>query len=363
MNSKKDKLLYELALTGLSGDKAKVRNLAIAVSQVLRKDDPQKSQLIAEAVSQTNVGHSPFRARGQEESPTDTDSRAKILECIDFPSDEKPILNEDISIQVNEFIKEYIATPMLLKNGIKPASSLALVGPPGVGKTMLAHYIASQLSKPLYILNLATVVSSFLGKTSQNLKSALDFAKENNAIIFLDEFDSIAKKRDDNADLGELKRIVNVLLMELDNWPANSLLIAATNHPELIDSAIWRRFDQTIHIPLPNKDTFSKQLIKFCPELNSKPKLLLLYKVIFEGESPSNIKRELNKVRRRAIVHNSSIEESLESVAKKTVNRLGKKEKQHLCGKLKELDPDLTLDSISKIVGLSTSTVCYHLNK
>jgi SpoVK/Ycf46/Vps4 family AAA+-type ATPase len=127
-----------------------------------------------------------------------------------------------------------------------------ITGAPGVGKTMTARYLATELSLPLYTIDLAGLISSYLGRTGQNLRQALDYARRSPSVLLIDEFDALAKRRDDQSDVGELKRIVNVLLLELEQWPNDGMLIAATNHPELLDRAIWRRFDKSITIGLPD---------------------------------------------------------------------------------------------------------------
>lgn len=359
---KAEELLYEMAMTGLEGDRNKFRNLAIAVAQYMKKSSPDKSYKLAEAISQTNVGKSPFRAAGFEPVPSDQDSNLEILASIEFPSQDAPILNSATMNKIDDFIAEYSSAANLLSEGIKPPTSLIFTGPPGVGKTMLAHYVANKTEKKLYVLNLATVVSSYLGKTSQNLKAALDFAKQNDAIIFLDEFDSIAKKRNDSTDLGELKRIVNVLLLELENWPPNSIIIAATNHPELIDVAIWRRFDASVEISLPDSDTVKKILVKYCPEMKKYKGLLPLYVGIFTGSSPAEIRKVLNKAKRQSIIKDMSIQDALMLTAKESIHHFDKKAKKSLCLQIRNIDPDITLDEIGELVGLAASTVHYHIN-
>jgi len=94
-------------------------------------------------------------------------------------------------------------------------------------------------------------MSSFLGKTGSNIRVVLDFARRQPCVLLLDEFDAITKRRDDSAEIGELKRLVTVLIQAIDEWPADGLLVAATNHPELLDPAIWRRFDRVVEFPLP----------------------------------------------------------------------------------------------------------------
>jgi SpoVK/Ycf46/Vps4 family AAA+-type ATPase len=153
---------------------------------------------------------------------------------------------------IDRILQERRSSDLLIKAGIEPATSVLLVGPPGTGKTMTARYIASTVGLPLITMDLAAVMSSYLGGTGQNIREALDLARQSPAVLFLDEFDALGKRRDDPSDVGELKRIVNVLLMEIENWPANGLLIAATNHPELLDRAVWRRFDLVVELQMPS---------------------------------------------------------------------------------------------------------------
>jgi hypothetical protein len=111
-----------------------------------------------------------------------------------------------------------------------------------LGDTLAARVLARTLGRPLLILDLAAVMSSFLGRTGGNLRHVLDYAKSIECVLLLDELDAIAKRRDDAGEIGELKRLVTVLIQEIDDWPSSGLLVAATNHPELLDPAIWRRF-------------------------------------------------------------------------------------------------------------------------
>jgi len=127
-----------------------------------------------------------------------------------------------------------------------------LCGPPGCGKTMLTHAIAGELGLELIYVRLDGMISSYLGQTSTNLRKIFDYTKDKKVVLFLDEFDAIAKKRDDDNELGELKRVVTALLQNFDSLSDNVLLIAATNHEHLLDPAIWRRFNKSIYMDLPD---------------------------------------------------------------------------------------------------------------
>lgn len=121
-----------------------------------------------------------------------------------------------------------------------------------MGKTLTARWLAAKLEVLLYVLDLTAVMSSLLGRSGNNLRTALDFAKRSPCVLLLDEIDAIAKRRSDDTDIGELKRLVTVILQEVDEWPATGLLLAATNHPELIDPALWRRFDLVVEFKMPD---------------------------------------------------------------------------------------------------------------
>src|SRR5262249_30290083 len=155
--------------------------------------------------------------------------------------DHSPVLTAKLRGALDLVIAERSHLAALAKSDLKPTTTLLFTGPPGVGKTLSARWLAHSLQKPLLTLDLASVISSFLGRTGANLRYVLDYAKQVDSVLLLDEFDAIAKRRGDDTELGELKRLVTVLLQEIDVWPRDRILIAATNHGELLDRAVWRR--------------------------------------------------------------------------------------------------------------------------
>lgn len=144
-----------------------------------------------------------------------------------------------------------------------------LQGSSGCGKTTTAKAIANALGKPILILNLSNIVCSRIGETSQNIKLVFDKAGRDKSVLFLDEFDQIGKAREDSdKDVGEMRRLVNTIIQLIDYYPKNAVLICATNHPEIIDSALMRRFQLRIDFELPNQetlDTFYDKLLSVFP--------------------------------------------------------------------------------------------------
>jgi len=137
-------------------------------------------------------------------------------------------------------------------HGFQPATKLLFCGPPGCGKTLCAEIIASELGLPLLYTRFDAIVSSYLGETAANLRKVFEYASSSRWVVLFDEFDAIGKARDDAAEHGELKRVINSFLQLLDGFTAPSILIAATNHEQLLDPALWRRFDEILVFPRPS---------------------------------------------------------------------------------------------------------------
>lgn len=190
-------------------------------------------------------------------APVDKETGAPLAEVIfprkgDMPY---PIFNNELAVGIKALLEEWQHVNLLRDSGIRPALATMLFGAPGTGKTMMAHYIASQLDLPLVIARLDGLVSSFLGTTARNISNLFSFANRYKCVLLLDEFDAVAKLRDDPHELGEIKRVVNTLLQCIDSRADIGFTIAITNHESLLDPAVWRRFDLRISIPKPDAVT------------------------------------------------------------------------------------------------------------
>lgn len=240
-----------LAEAALSGDHQRLEILMTKAVRSLKQDHPDLGDELGALLARHAVNPGSLRWKEAGPPPADADQGFALVRTDKLDAVFPPILHQEVARRVEQFLSERRQSQCLLREGFAPPRSLLLVGPPGTGKTMLARWCALQLNLPLLFLDLATAISSFLGKTGFNLRRVLDYARGRPCVLLLDEFDSIAKRRDDATELGELKRIVNVLLKELEDWPMHSVLVAATNHPDLLDPAIRRRFDITLDLPMP----------------------------------------------------------------------------------------------------------------
>lgn len=242
--------------------------------------------------------------------PVDSESRTVLADVI-YPNDNRidVILSKENRENIDTFILSYKNADRLNSIGIGVANTLLLYGPPGCGKTQCAYLIARELGLPLIIARLDSLISSYLGTTAKNIRALFEFAQKMPCVLFLDEFDAIAKARDDNNELGELKRVVNSLLQNVDAMSKDSLLIAATNHDKLLDSAVWRRFEFKLEIGLPDTNAIIEMIDLFTKKahnLNAKEKVELA--TALTGLSGANIEEVLVKAIRKSVIQDKSIE-------------------------------------------------------
>ena len=209
---------------------------------------------------------SPPRSNGLVALPKDRRDGADLITLKESSVDKAQIiLTKATEVKIDRVLAEHSNRHRLARYGYQPKSKLLFWGPPGCGKTLAARYLAHELSLPVGLLRLSTVISSFLGDTASHLQRVFDFANKTPMVLLIDEADAVSKNRDDRNDVGELKRIVNSLLQAMDTFQSDrSILIAATNHQHMLDPAIWRRFDDIIAFPLPSPadlNVFLKRLL------------------------------------------------------------------------------------------------------
>jgi len=303
--------LARLAMVGRPQDiQMFIRRLTRRYNKAMPEIGSQLLKLLQESPSTA----SPIRNADVASIPVDQDSRLQLVrfEC-PIKMEVQPIWSESIGKFLHQFCSERQRESELIASGISPSRSILFHGLPGVGKTLAAKWIATELDRPLLTLDLSAVMSSYLGRTGINIRHVLEYAKGIECVLLLDELDAIAKRRDDLGEVGELKRLVTVLIQEIDDWPESGILIAATNHANLLDPAIWRRFDLVIEFPMPTKEQIHQAVIEFLgPDSQLATKEIAILASLLDGASFSEAQREIMRLRREALVFNKTVGEVLQ---------------------------------------------------
>lgn len=184
---------------------------------------------------------------------------------------ESLVLSDAIRVACEELIEEQERVELLRAHSLEPRHRVLLTGPPGNGKTSLAEAIAEALYLPLVRVRYEAVIGSFLGETGARLAKVFEFARTRRCVLFLDEFDAIAKERGDEHETGEIKRVVSSLLLFVDEVPSHVVLIAASNHPELLDRAAHRRFELHLNLAIPTHAQRAAYFESFLSSLDKNP--------------------------------------------------------------------------------------------
>jgi SpoVK/Ycf46/Vps4 family AAA+-type ATPase len=234
--------------------------------------------------------------------PVDTESRLPVADEEHLGQGEvKVFLSQENERTVQQFLTFFRAADRLVAHGVGVSPSMLLYGPPGCGKTQLARYLAGELSLPLLTARSDSMISSYLGSTSKNLRQLFDHAASRPCVLFLDEFDALAKMRDDGRELGELKRVVISLLQNIDALGTDHVLIAATNHEHLLDPAIWRRFQYKLRLAEPDSPARQEMLRVFFGGFASAS-LIELVADISDGMTGSQLKQVAEDCVRAAVL-------------------------------------------------------------
>jgi SpoVK/Ycf46/Vps4 family AAA+-type ATPase len=302
------KVLRQLIRAGSGGD---VAAFTAASKSIIEEERQKQHHLLANDLEQILYGDSKpvaanSRSRLLPQVPVDKERGLPLLDVRHSQrSLEELVLSKAALAAIEDILEEHRRADVLRSYGLQPCSKVLFFGPPGCGKTMAAEVVASELDLPLTIVRLDALVSSYLGETAANLRKVFDFIDQNPVVALFDEFDALGKERSDNSEHGELRRVVNAVLQMMDAYKGKSLLIAATNHEQILDSAIWRRFDDTLEFPLPSPELLPlvlqlklrgvrRQFEVDAPELAK----------MFAGLSPADIERIARRAIKRMVLRN-----------------------------------------------------------
>lgn len=283
-------------------DSAKVRNYAgLLADKLAASGEEVSARRLRKLLSAPGPELRPALVSTRSESlPVDAESRFPLLEISESDNSTlKFIGTEEADAVASEFTTAVQHRERLIDRGLSPASSLLIYGPPGCGKSHLAKAISARLGLPLVTARLDGIISSFLGSTAKNLRAIFEYAAKTPCVLFLDEFDAVAKVRDDSQELGELKRVVNSFIQTLDVFRNDIVLIAATNHDQLLDSAIWRRFSFSLRLGAPNLSQRTQLWRLYGGVLEWSDREIDILSDFSEGHSCSSIKEVSDRLLQR----------------------------------------------------------------
>lgn len=247
-------LLIDLVKAASRDDRESLRSVieALAVEERAKKHGIMANRLI----ETMNMGfHEQARQTHNADESYDVRDGNKSMdlffEVIPQKRFDDLILSEAILKTTNELIQEQFRKDLLRSYGLDPRHKILLAGAPGNGKTSYAEALAEKLMVPLLVVRYENLITSYLGETSGKLQNLFQYARQTKCVLFFDEFDVVGKERGDSHETGEIKRIVSTLLLQIDRLPSHVVVVTATNHPELLDRAVWRRFDLRLELTNP----------------------------------------------------------------------------------------------------------------
>lgn len=361
--------VIELVDAALAADYTRVRRIGSKIAKTLSADDVDAAQKLRALIRRRGV---PLRASGYAEAlPVDAKSRLPLIEEQPWPT--TPVFLDSASqVVVSGFLVDVNNVDLLSSKGISNRLCMLIAGPPGTGKTLLAGHIAAQLGWPLYTVRLDSVISSLLGDTAKNIRSFFDFVPSRQGVLFLDEMDAIAKLRDDRQELGELKRVVNTVIQGLDSLDDHAVVIAATNHPQLLDPAIWRRFPYKVELSEPPETVRADLWRHFLFEDDIATSLPPILAQIAAGLSGADIQMIALAARRQAVIegHPLDISTVVAAVLKAAGGRLAPPALVHLPSERKKTlaltlvrDKGISQSDVARVLGVTRQSVSAYLKE
>ena len=301
-----------------------------AAREYIEREKRKKHNVVARDLEKAlyqsaGLTNSQRRFRENLPIPRDTEKGFPLLEIQHFDQNfDRLILSENCKGQLERIILEFNDADILATYNLSYKKKILLCGSPGTGKTFSVQIISSVLNIPLVYIRFDAIISSYLGETAGNLRKVFDFIENGVWIVLFDEFDIIGKNRDDNNEHGEIKRVVNNFLQMLDNFKGDSIIFAATNHQNMLDSAIWRRFDAVIDYTLPDEAT-RRQLFELYLRPIKRDEQLDLDNAakVSQGLSPSDIQMIAVEAMKNSIIdaRNSLSEDDLNAAIQQFLHR------------------------------------------
>jgi SpoVK/Ycf46/Vps4 family AAA+-type ATPase len=252
-------LLVDLFKSATNGDQLAFRKTAETLIQEEKaKGHRVLADRLVKSLQPSTIG------MGRDPTPKQNVSNGQYKDLIYEITPERAldslVLPDKIREQIREVVEEQHRAELLHAHNLRARNRVLLAGPPGNGKTTLAEVLAYELMYPLLVVRYETLVGSYLGETSSRLKYLMDYAKTQRCVLFFDEFETLAKERGDTHETGEIKRVVSSLLLQIDDMPDYVVVVAASNHPELLDRAVWRRFQLRIELPMPTRQQLTRHI-------------------------------------------------------------------------------------------------------
>lgn len=280
----RSELLVNLVRAGVVGDREALRSTAEAL---VADERAKKHHIVADRLQRalSAVPVTPPSLTTTSPQLSQVNGREAILEVTARLRLEDLLLPLPAQQSGHQLIEEHQRADVLRASGYEPRHRVLLSGPPGNGKTSFAEAIAEGLGLPFYIVRYDALIGSYLGETNARLRKLFDYVRTTPSVLFFDEFDAIGKERGDTHETGEIKRVVSFLLMQLDQLPSYVVVVAATNHGELLDRAVWRRFQMRLAMPAPQRREVAVFLDRILSEWPNSPKM-----------SPTKIAGKLGKV-------------------------------------------------------------------